>query len=136
MTINCLKSLIRRALKFPIFMFHFISLFFFHFMSLFVFISHIDKDSPYLGKRVYTIDYIPGVKSIEPKDLMPYLRQANESTLMHRLLHKSFEDVENVDFILCNAVEELESEAIWAIQQNQLCNRPNKFSIWVDFPQA
>ncbi|XP_024028758.1 UDP-glycosyltransferase 86A1-like [Morus notabilis] len=73
------------------------------------------------GNREDTIDYIPGVKSIEPKDLMPYLRETKGSTVTHGhlLLYKSFEDVKNVDFILCNTLEELEYDAIWAIRQKQ-----------------
>ncbi|EXC16172.1 UDP-glycosyltransferase 86A1 [Morus notabilis] len=38
---------------------------------------------------------------------------------MHKLLYKSFEDVKNVDFIICNTVQELELETILALQEKQ-----------------
>ncbi|XP_024935431.3 UDP-glycosyltransferase 86A1 [Ziziphus jujuba] len=69
--------------------------------------------------REDTIDYIPGVEAIEPKDLMSYLQETEVSSVMHRILYKAFEDVKKADFILCNTVEELESHAISAIQEKQ-----------------
>ncbi|POO01717.1 UDP-glucuronosyl/UDP-glucosyltransferase [Trema orientale] len=71
------------------------------------------------GNRQDAIDYIPGVKSIEPKDLMSYLQQTDVSMPTHRLIYKSFEDVKNVDFILCNTIEELEYDIISAINDRQ-----------------
>ncbi|GMN39187.1 hypothetical protein TIFTF001_008412 [Ficus carica] len=63
-----------------------------------------------------TIDYIPGVKAIEPKDLISFLQETDTSTVLHRFLYKAFDDVKNVDFILCNTVHELELETILALQ--------------------
>ncbi|EXC16164.1 UDP-glycosyltransferase 86A1 [Morus notabilis] len=69
--------------------------------------------------REDTIDYIPGVKAIEPKDLTSFLQSTNTNTIQHRSIYKSFEDAKNADFILCNTVQELESDTILAIQEKQ-----------------
>ncbi|KAB1223677.1 UDP-glycosyltransferase 86A1 [Morella rubra] len=70
--------------------------------------------------REDTIDYIPGVRAIEPKDLMSYLRATDDiSTVVHRVIYKAFKDVKRADFIVCNTVQELESETISALQEKQ-----------------
>ncbi|GMN39189.1 hypothetical protein TIFTF001_008411 [Ficus carica] len=69
--------------------------------------------------RKDTIDYIPGVKAIEPKDLISFLQETDTSTVLHRFLYKAFDDVKNVDFVLCNTVQELEVETILAFQNRQ-----------------
>ena len=66
------------------------------------------------------IDYIPGVKEIEPKDLPSFLQFGDTKTLLQKLLYKAFEDVKNADFILCNTVQELEFDTILALQDKQL----------------
>lgn len=66
------------------------------------------------------IDYIPGVRAFEPKDLMSYLQATDYiSTVVHRIIYKAFEDVKRADFIVCNTIQELESETISALQQKQ-----------------
>ncbi|KAL2487371.1 UDP-glycosyltransferase 86A1 [Abeliophyllum distichum] len=66
------------------------------------------------------IDYIPGVKSIMPSDLMSYLHATdNISTPIHRIIYKSFDDVKKGDFIIINTVQELEEDTISGIQQQQ-----------------
>ncbi|KAL5546132.1 hypothetical protein UlMin_005819 [Ulmus minor] len=65
------------------------------------------------------IDYIPGVKAMEPKDLPSFLQDTKTNTRAHRIIYKSFEDVKNADFVLCNTVEELESNTILALQEKQ-----------------
>ena len=72
-----------------------------------------------LDKREDTVDYIPGVKAIEPKDLISYLQDTDVSTSMHCLIDKVSQDMKRADFILCNTVHELESEPISAIQENK-----------------
>ncbi|XP_059667618.1 UDP-glycosyltransferase 86A1-like isoform X2 [Cornus florida] len=69
--------------------------------------------------RKDTIDYIPGVKAIEPTDLMSYLHDTNISTVLHQIIYKSFDEVKAADFILINTVHELESETISALHQKQ-----------------
>ncbi|EXC16163.1 UDP-glycosyltransferase 86A1 [Morus notabilis] len=69
--------------------------------------------------REDTIEYIPGVKAIEPKDLPSFFQSTDTNTLRHRIIYKSFEDVKAADFILCNTVQELESDTISAIQDKQ-----------------
>ncbi|KAM2045118.1 hypothetical protein ACFX1T_009357 [Malus domestica] len=84
--------------------------------------------------REGTIDYIPGVKAIEPKDLMSNLQETDISTPMHRVIYKAYEEVKGADFILCNTVQELESESLSALQEKQptyaigpvLSNKPTK----------
>ncbi|PRQ43589.1 putative hexosyltransferase [Rosa chinensis] len=69
--------------------------------------------------RKDTIDYIPGVKAIEPKDLMSYLQATEVTSVEHRIIFKAFEEVKRADFILCNTVQELESDTISALQEKQ-----------------
>ncbi|KAL6145782.1 hypothetical protein ACLB2K_056467 [Fragaria x ananassa] len=69
--------------------------------------------------RQDTIDYIPGVKAIEPKDLMSYLQATDVTSVVHRIIFKAFEEVKRADFILCNTIQELESGTISAFQEKQ-----------------
>ncbi|KAJ9184319.1 hypothetical protein P3X46_004054 [Hevea brasiliensis] len=70
--------------------------------------------------REDAIDYIPGVEGIKPKDLPSYLQASNTTTIVHGMIHKSvFEDVKKADFVICNAVEELEPKTISALQEKQ-----------------
>lgn len=72
-------------------------------------------------KREDVIDYIPGAPEIKPTDLMSYLQSTDITTVVHRIIYKAFGDVKKADFILCNTVEELESDTILAIHKNQPC---------------
>ncbi|KAA8518730.1 hypothetical protein F0562_016496 [Nyssa sinensis] len=69
--------------------------------------------------REDTIDYIPGVRAIEPRDLMSYLQATDTLTVVHRIIYKAFEDVKKADIIVCNTVQELESKTISALHQKQ-----------------
>ncbi|CAK9155275.1 unnamed protein product [Ilex paraguariensis] len=70
--------------------------------------------------RKGTIDYIPGVKAIEPKDLMSYLQDTDLSSVIHWIIFRAFEEeVKKADFVLCNTVQELEAETIASLQQRQ-----------------
>jgi UDP:flavonoid glycosyltransferase YjiC (YdhE family) len=66
-----------------------------------------------------TIDYIPGVQAIEPKDLMSELQVTDTSTPLLRLIKKALHEVKRADFILCNTVQELEVETLLALQGKQ-----------------
>ncbi|OIT38495.1 PREDICTED: UDP-glycosyltransferase 86A2-like [Nicotiana attenuata] len=68
------------------------------------------------GKREDVIDYIPGVQSIKPKDLMSYLQETDTTSICHQIIFNAFEDVRSADFILCNTIQELEPETISALQ--------------------
>ncbi|KAK4833820.1 hypothetical protein QYF36_011904 [Acer negundo] len=72
-----------------------------------------------IDNREDTIDYIPGVRAIEPKDLMSYLQATDTSTIVHKIIFKAFEDVKMADFILCNTVQELEPATLSALQEKQ-----------------
>ncbi|KAL8146378.1 UDP-glycosyltransferase 86A2-like [Apium graveolens] len=74
--------------------------------------SHYDC----LDARHEPIDYIPGVKSIEPKDMTSFLQATDTTTVCHQIIHKAFEDVRGADIVLCNTVYELESDTISALQ--------------------
>lgn len=69
--------------------------------------------------REDAIDYIPGVPEIKPTDLTSYLQATDITTVVHRIIYKAFDDVKRADFIICNTVEELESNTISAIHQKQ-----------------
>ncbi|KAK9290570.1 hypothetical protein L1049_008740 [Liquidambar formosana] len=85
---------------------------------------HLDmlKSNGHFGSqdnRKDIIDYIPGVRAIAPTDMMSYLQALDISTVAHQIMHKAFEDVKRADFIVCNTVQELESETISALHQKQ-----------------
>ncbi|XP_031286387.1 UDP-glycosyltransferase 86A2-like [Pistacia vera] len=63
------------------------------------------------------IDYIPGVKAIEPKDTTSYLQEPCSTTVCHQIIFNAFEDAKNADFVICNTVQELETETISALQK-------------------
>ncbi|KAK9280033.1 hypothetical protein L1049_013718 [Liquidambar formosana] len=63
-----------------------------------------------------TIDYIPGVQALEPKDMMSYLQDTDTSTVCHQIIFKAFKEARGADFVLCNTVQELEPETIAALQ--------------------
>ncbi|KAE9455706.1 hypothetical protein C3L33_12393, partial [Rhododendron williamsianum] len=69
--------------------------------------------------RKDSIDYIPGVGSIKPTDLMSYLQDADIGTVVHRIIPKAFAEVKKADIIICNTVQELEPETISALHQKQ-----------------
>ncbi|XP_010263435.1 PREDICTED: UDP-glycosyltransferase 86A1-like [Nelumbo nucifera] len=69
-----------------------------------------------IDKREDTIDYIPGVSSLEPTDLMSYLQDTDTSTVVHQLIFKAFQDDKGADFVICNTIQELEPETISALQ--------------------
>ncbi|KAJ4704933.1 Glycosyltransferase [Melia azedarach] len=79
--------------------------------------SHGHFDSA--DNREDAIDYIPGVRSLKPKDMMSFLQAKDTSTVVHRMIYKAFADVKRVDFIICNTVQELESETISALHEKQ-----------------
>uniref|UniRef100_A0A7N0RCN2 Glycosyltransferase n=1 Tax=Kalanchoe fedtschenkoi TaxID=63787 RepID=A0A7N0RCN2_KALFE len=62
------------------------------------------------------IDYIPGVKSIEPKDMPSYLQESDSASVVHQIIFKSFQEAKEADFVLCNTVQEMEPETISGIQ--------------------
>ncbi|MED6173520.1 hypothetical protein PIB30_060229 [Stylosanthes scabra] len=63
------------------------------------------------------IDYIPGVDTIDPKDLTTYHQESQDtSTIYHQLISAAFNDAKGADFVLCNTVEELEPKVIAALQ--------------------
>ncbi|KAJ4891796.1 UDP-glycosyltransferase 86A1 [Raphanus sativus] len=76
-----------------------------------------------LDNREDVIDYIPGVKAIDPKDLMSYLqvidKDVDTTRVVYRIIFKAFTDVKKADFVLCNTVQELEPGSISALQANQ-----------------
>ncbi|KAK4419224.1 UDP-glycosyltransferase 86A1 [Sesamum alatum] len=67
----------------------------------------------------YSINYIPGVKSISSKDLMSHLQETDTTTITHKVLFRAFEEVKKADFILHNTVQELESYTLSALNQEQ-----------------
>ncbi|XP_015952609.1 UDP-glycosyltransferase 86A1-like [Arachis duranensis] len=67
--------------------------------------------------RKDSIDYLPGVETIDPKDLTSYHQESKDtSTMFHQLISASFIDAKGADFVLCNTVQELEPTVIAALQ--------------------
>ncbi|KVI09513.1 UDP-glucuronosyl/UDP-glucosyltransferase, partial [Cynara cardunculus var. scolymus] len=91
-------------------------------LTLYYHLDLLKKNGHYdpLDKFDDVIDYIPGVTSIKPTDLMSYLQAADTNTVVHRIIHKSlFEATKKADFIICNTIQELESHTIWTLNHMQ-----------------
>lgn len=58
------------------------------------------------------IRYVPGVDSMSTKDLMPYFKESESTTLVHKGMVAAFKEVKKADFILHNTVQELESDTL------------------------
>nr|QOI79393.1 glycosyltransferase [Rheum officinale] len=71
--------------------------------------------------REDSIDYIPGVKRINPKDVMSYLQPTcnDTNTICHRIIYRAFADAKRADFIVINTVHGLEPEIITALNKAQ-----------------
>ncbi|GFP83194.1 UDP-glycosyltransferase 86a1 [Phtheirospermum japonicum] len=69
------------------------------------------------GNHEYTIDYIPGVEPISPKDLVAHLQDPDTTTLINKIMFKAFEEVKKADFILHNTVQELEPHTLSTLNQ-------------------
>ncbi|KAG6388381.1 hypothetical protein SASPL_149806 [Salvia splendens] len=63
------------------------------------------------------INYIPGVGSMRPRDLMSYVQYPDMIPMLTEIEVKAFDHVKQADFILCNTVEELESDTLSALNQ-------------------
>lgn len=66
--------------------------------------------------RYETVNYVPGIPSINTRDFMSFLHDS-DLKLLHNIMFKAFEEVRSAELILCNTVEELEAEAISALQE-------------------
>ncbi|KAF3328208.1 UDP-glycosyltransferase 86A1 [Carex littledalei] len=66
--------------------------------------------------RKDAITYIPGVPSIEPKELMSYLQDTDVSSVVHQIISKAFDEAKRAKIILCNTVEELEPGTVAALK--------------------
>ncbi|KAL3642604.1 hypothetical protein CASFOL_013419 [Castilleja foliolosa] len=64
------------------------------------------------------INYIPGVESINTKDLMSYIKEQDSSNIFYRSLSEAFQEVKKADFVLHNTVEELESDTLSALNKH------------------
>ncbi|KAL3628452.1 hypothetical protein CASFOL_027498 [Castilleja foliolosa] len=69
--------------------------------------------------KIEDITYVPGVKSINTRDLMSYLKEHESEDAVYKMLSQAFEEVKKADIILHNTVEDLESEALSALNKYQ-----------------
>ncbi|KAH6802662.1 hypothetical protein C2S51_034108 [Perilla frutescens var. frutescens] len=68
------------------------------------------------------INYVPGVDSISTKDLMVYLKEDENSSIICRGTRIVFENVKDADFVLQNTVEELEPQTLAALNKYKPIN--------------
>ncbi|GFP83161.1 UDP-glycosyltransferase 86a1 [Phtheirospermum japonicum] len=68
--------------------------------------------------KVEDITYVPGIKSMNTRDLMSYIKEAQLGDV-NKMLSQAFEEVKKADFILHNTVEELEPDVISALNKYQ-----------------
>ncbi|KAJ3682496.1 hypothetical protein LUZ60_015069 [Juncus effusus] len=66
--------------------------------------------------RTDPITYIHGVSSIEPTDIPSYLQDFNKSSFMHQIIYNSAIESKRANLILCNTIEELESNTVSALK--------------------
>ncbi|XP_073156064.1 UDP-glycosyltransferase 86A1-like [Henckelia pumila] len=65
------------------------------------------------------IIYIPGVGSINTRDLMPYLKEDEPAKFVQKVIFQAFNEVKKADFILFNTIQELETQTLSALNQKQ-----------------
>ncbi|XP_057802328.1 UDP-glycosyltransferase 86A1-like [Salvia miltiorrhiza] len=63
------------------------------------------------------IKYVPGVESINTKDLMHYLKESQFGSVPTRMMRLVFEQAKTADFVLQNTVEELEPQTLSALHK-------------------
>ncbi|XP_051132271.1 UDP-glycosyltransferase 86A1-like [Andrographis paniculata] len=72
---------------------------------------------PYTDDGDEEINYIPGVKSINSKDLMSFVKEPMETRIINRSTYEVFREVKKADFVLHNTVQELESHTLSALSE-------------------
>lgn len=91
-------------------------------LSLYYHMDLLRRNGHFGGQdnRCDTIDYIPGIQAIDPKDVMSYLQPTCPDifSVVHRIIYKAFKQVKDADFIIINSVQELEDETIAALDRN------------------
>ncbi|KAD7479814.1 hypothetical protein E3N88_02950 [Mikania micrantha] len=91
-------------------------------LNLYYHMDLLKKNGHYdpLDKYDDAIDYIPGVGTIKPTDLMSYLQATNTNTISHRIIRKAlFEDAKSADIIICNTIQELEPHTVSTLNKMQ-----------------
>ncbi|XP_057779194.1 UDP-glycosyltransferase 86A1-like [Salvia miltiorrhiza] len=74
---------------------------------------------PCKDKMEEEIDYIPGVESINTKDVMSYLKESGVSSIVTKAMAAAFDAVKSADFILHNTMHELEPQTLSALHKYQ-----------------
>ncbi|KAL8516666.1 hypothetical protein ACS0TY_015068 [Phlomoides rotata] len=64
------------------------------------------------------IDYVPGVDSVNTKDVMSYLRKVDPQ-IVTKIVTAAFKEVKKADLILHNTVDELECKTLGALNKYQ-----------------
>lgn len=50
---------------------------------------------------------------------MSMLQTSDTTKLVHKVIYKAFDDVKKADFVLCNTIQELESQTISSLEEKQ-----------------
>ncbi|KAL0292634.1 UNVERIFIED_CONTAM: UDP-glycosyltransferase 86A1 [Sesamum calycinum] len=82
------------------------------------------------------INYIPGVHSITTTDLMTYLQDPEAIPVLILMAEKGFEQVRKADFVLCNSMDELELEALSALNQKHPTYAIGPINFYTDFTKT
>nr|AYC63490.1 UDP-glycosyltransferase [Scoparia dulcis] len=90
---------------------------------VFSMIYHLDllKQNGHLslkGDVEEEINYLPGVESINTRDIMAYLKIERKEIAMYENVFLIFEDAKETDFVLHNTVQELESRTLSALNES------------------
>ncbi|KAK6161564.1 hypothetical protein DH2020_004945 [Rehmannia glutinosa] len=88
---------------------------------------------PYSGDGGDRINYLPGVHSISRRDLMSYIQDPDVIPMLIQVVMKGFDQVKEADIILCNTVEELESETLSAQNQKHPTYSIGPINFYTDF---
>ncbi|XP_042048255.1 UDP-glycosyltransferase 86A1-like [Salvia splendens] len=65
------------------------------------------------------IDYIPGVEPINAKDVMSYLKESGQASIVTKAMAAALDAVKSADLILHNTMLELEPETLSALNEYQ-----------------
>ncbi|EPS68563.1 hypothetical protein M569_06205, partial [Genlisea aurea] len=74
---------------------------------------------PFKDEAEEEITFIPGISSINTKDLMQNLKESGARGVIPDIVSKAFEEVKKADFVLHNTVEEVEPEILAALNRRQ-----------------
>ncbi|CAA0830313.1 UDP-glycosyltransferase 86A1 [Striga hermonthica] len=72
-----------------------------------------------LTEKTEEVNYVPGVKSINTKDVVSFFKDPESQKFVYKTLSLSFDRVKKADFVLLTTVEHLEPDVLSALNRYQ-----------------